>query len=273
MSRVTTLADIRTEEISVQSLVLRERPSEDVSVQTSLSGVPNSSNLNESLREIARLRLERGESNLPLRPNLDGNIVEDSAEIRNLNENLDEETRVDILNSIVNGNYRDDLVRIILSNFSEDTLTRLLNTLQGPINSLEAYTPFINILMYSNVGINDFNTVTANLVNLVPDLQTTTETPVLDVDETIANIEERNLNTNQQVNEGAEEANSRRSNILVSVNWRTLLIRSGMILVSGTAMYLGGPQLGSLANLGARILQDSEYSSSTAVNSRDNRTT
>jgi hypothetical protein len=218
MSRVTTLADIRTEEISVQSLVLRERPSEDVSVQTSLSGVPNSSNLNESLREIARLRLERGESNLPLRPNLDGNIVEDSAEIRNLNENLDEETRVDILNSIVNDNYRDDLVRIILSNFSEDTLTRLLNTLQGPINSLEAYTPFINILMYSNVGINDFNTATANLVNLVTDLQTTTETPVLDVDETIANIEERNLNANQQVNEGAEEANSRRSNILASVN-------------------------------------------------------
>jgi hypothetical protein len=218
MSRVTTLADIRTEEISVQSLVLRERPSEDVSVQTSLSGVPNSSNLNESLREIARFRLERGESNLPLRPNLDGSNVEDAAEIRNLNENLDEETRVDILNSIVNGNYRDDLVRIILSNFSEDTLTRLLNTLQGPINSLEAYTPFINILMYSNVGINDFNTATANLVNLVTDLQTTTETPVLDVDETIANIEERNLNANQQVNEGAEEANSRRSNILASVN-------------------------------------------------------
>lgn len=241
MSRVTTLADIRTEEISVQSLVLRERPSEDVSVQTSLSGVPNSSNLNESLREIARLRLERGESNLPLRPNLDGNNVEDAAEIRNLNENLDEETRMDILNSIVNDNYRDDLVRIILSNFSEDTLTRLLNTLQGPINSLEAYTPFINILMYSNVGINDFNTATANLVNLVTDLQTTTETPVLDVDETIANIEERNSNTNQQVNEGAEEANSRRSNILASVNWRTLLIRSGMILVSGTAMYFGGP--------------------------------
>jgi hypothetical protein len=218
MSRVTTLADIRTEEISVQSLVLRERPSEDVSVQTSLSGVPNSSNLNESLREIARFRLERGESNLPLRPNLDGSNVEDAAEIRNLNENLDEETRLDILNSIVNDNYRDDLVRIILSNFSEDTLTRLLNTLQGPINSLEAYTPFINILMYSNVGINDFNTATANLVNLVTDLQTTTETPVLDVDETIANIEERNLNANQQVNEGAEEANSRRSNILASVN-------------------------------------------------------
>lgn len=124
MSRVTTLADIRTEEISVQSLVLRERPSEDVSVQTSLSGVPNSSNLNESLREIARLRLERGESNLPLRPNL--------------NENLDEEARIDILNSIVNDNYRSDLVQTILSNFSEDTLTRLVNTLQGPVNSLEA---------------------------------------------------------------------------------------------------------------------------------------
>lgn len=124
MSRVTTLADIRTEEISVQSLVLRERPVEDVSVQTSLSDIPNSSNPNESLREIVRQRLERGESNLPLRPNL--------------NENLDEEARIDILNSIVNDNYRSDLVQTILSNFSEDTLTRLVNTLQGPVNSLEA---------------------------------------------------------------------------------------------------------------------------------------
>jgi len=50
-------------------------------------------------------------------------------------------------------------------------------------------------------------------------------------------------------------------------------MRSSMVLVAGTATYLGGPQLGSLASLGARILQDSEYSSSTAVSSRETRTT
>lgn len=129
MFRVSTLADIRSEEVSVQTLVLRERSVEDASIQTSLSGILTTSNLNESLREIARQRLERGESNLPLRSNLDGNPIEDSANFRNLNDTLDENTRLDILNSIANDNYRSDLVRIILANTPEDTITRLVNTL------------------------------------------------------------------------------------------------------------------------------------------------
>lgn len=157
MSRVTTLTDIRNEELSVQSLVLRNRSFEDASVQTSLQSVPITSNLNESLRDIARQRLERGETNLPLRPNLDGNPIEDAADFRNLNDILDEDIRLDILNSIVNDNYRSDLVEIIISNIPEATIDRLVSTLQGPMNNLEAYTPFLNILIYGNVGLNDFN--------------------------------------------------------------------------------------------------------------------
>lgn len=130
MSRVTTLTNVRQqEEISVQTLVLRDRSVEDASVQTSLSGMPINSNLNESLREIARTRLERGESNLPLRPNLDGRPISNSEDFRNLNETLDEETCLDFLNSIANDNYRDDLMRIILANLSDETLTRLNNTI------------------------------------------------------------------------------------------------------------------------------------------------
>jgi hypothetical protein len=273
MPSVTTLADIRNEEVSVQTLVLRDRHLEDASVQTSLPSIPNTSNLNESLRDVARQRLERGESNLPLRSKLDGNPIEDSADFKNLNELLDEDTRLEILNSIANDNYRSDLVQIILSNLPENTIDRLVNTLQGPLNNLETYTPFINILMYGNVGLNDFNVATTNLINLITDLRTPSETPVLDVDETVANIEERNQSTNQNVREGVEESNSSRTNIPSSLNWRTLLTRSGMLLAAGTATYFGAPQLGSLANLGVRILQDLEYSSNTVSNSRESRIT
>lgn len=273
MSRVTTLTDIRNEELSVQSLVLRNRSFEDASVQTSLQSVPITSNLNESLRDIARQRLERGETNLPLRPNLDGNPIEDAADFRNLNDILDEDIRLDILNSIANDNYRSDLVEIIISNIPEATIDRLVSTLQGPMNNLETYTPFLNILIYGNVGLNDFNIAATNLVNIITDLRTPTESPILDVNETVANIEERNLTTNQNVREGVEEANSRRSNILSSLNWRTLLMRSGMILAAGTATYFGGPQLGSLASFGMRILQDLEPTSNTVSNSRESRIT
>lgn len=273
MSRVTTLADIRNDEVSIQTLVLREHAVEDASIQTSLSGIPTTSNLNESLREVARQRLERGESNLPLRSNLDGNPIEDSADFRNLNDILDEDTRLDILNSIANDNYRSDLVQVILSNMPENIIVRLVNTLQGPLNNLETYTPFLNILMYGNVGLNDFNVATTNLVNLITDLRSPIEPPVLDVNETVASIEERNEATNQNIREGVEESNSRRNNILSSLNWRTLLTRSGMILFAGTATYFGGPQLGSLASFGARMLQDLEHSPNTVVNPRESRIT
>jgi hypothetical protein len=207
MSRVNTLTDIQT-------LVLRERLTEEASTQTSLSEFPNTSNLKGSLRELARLRLENGETNLPLRPNLEGNKIADAQDFRNLNDNLNEETRLDILNSIANDEYRSDLLRVILSSLSSDTLISLNNTLREPINTLETYTPFLNIIMYGNIGLNDFNIATANLLNLIIDLQTPVEPPVLNVEQTVANIEERNSTENRTVESVAEESNSRRNSAL-----------------------------------------------------------
>ena len=71
-------------------------------------------------------------------------------------------------------------MRIILVNLSEDTLAILINTLQSPINDLDAYTPLLNILMYGNIELNDFNTAVANLSNRITDLQAFTEPQVLD---------------------------------------------------------------------------------------------
>lgn len=87
-------------------------------------------------------------------------------------------------------------MRIILVNLSEDILARLINTLQSPINDLDAYTPLLNILMYGNIELNNFNTAVANLSNRITGLQAPTEPQVLDVDTTIANIEARNQTTN-----------------------------------------------------------------------------
>ena len=207
MSRVNALTDIQT-------LVLRERLTEEASTQTSLSEFPNTSNLKGSLRELARLRLENGETNLPLRPNLEGNKIADAQDFRNLNDNLNEETRLDILNSIANDEYRSDLLRVNLSSLSSDTLISLNNTLREPINTLETYTPFLNIIMYGNIGLNDFNIATANLLNLIIDLQTPVEPPVLNVEQTVANIEERNSTENRTVESVAEESNSRRNSAL-----------------------------------------------------------
>ena len=266
MSRVNTLTDIQT-------LVLRERLTEEASTQTSLSEFPNTSNLKGSLRELARLRLENGETNLPLRPNLEGNKIADAQDFRNLNDNLNEETRLDILNSIANDEYRSDLLRVILSSFSSDTLISLNNTLREPINTLETYTPFLNIIMYGNIGLNDFNIATANLLNLIIDLQTPVEPPVLNVEQTVANIEERNSTENRTVESVAEESNSRRNSALPQWTWRTIFIRSGTLFAAGTAMYFGSPHLGSLVGFGARILQNLEDSPGTAITSCESRTT
>ncbi len=94
MTNIHTLADIQTtqEENSVQSITLKNNPAENVSTQTSITDVPIQSNLNETLREVARRRLETGDNNLPLRPNINGIEVMDSDEFRNMNSNLDVET-------------------------------------------------------------------------------------------------------------------------------------------------------------------------------------
>ena len=205
---------------------------------------------------------------MPLRPNLYENPVADSAEFRNLNDVLDEEIRIDILRSIINDTYWGDLIQTTLSNISTETLTSLRNILQGPFNDLEAYTPFLNILMYSNVGLNGFKIATSTLANLITDMQAPTESSILYVEDTVVDVDERNLTTNQNVIDGAEEFNSIRNNILSPLNWRTILFRGVMLFAAGTATHLGSPHIGSFAGIGIRMLQDLENSSGTGINIR-----
>jgi hypothetical protein len=83
---------------------------------------------------------------------------------------------------------------------------------------LEAYTPFLNILMYSNVGLNGFKIATSTLANLITDMQAPTESSILYIEDTVVDVDERNLTTNQNVIDGAEEFNSIRNNILSPLN-------------------------------------------------------
>ncbi len=172
MTNIHTLADIQTqEENSLQSITLRNNPVENISTQTSVTNVPIHSNLNETLREIARRRLETGDNNLPLRPNVNGIEVIDSDEFRNMNSNLDVETRRNILQNIVDDRYENDILRTIVSNISIETRASLRSTLTGPMINPDVYTPFLNILIYGNIGINDFNIAIANLSNLLVEME------------------------------------------------------------------------------------------------------
>lgn len=256
MSNIRTITDIQQEEVSVHSIVLRGNPTEEVSTQTNVvDDIPVLSNLNESLREVASRSLESGEYNLPLRPSINGNTIEDSHEIRGLNSNLSEDTRQGILQSVVDDRYSEGLMRTLITNMSPETISSLRSVLVGPLNNLETYTPFLNILMYGNVGINDFNTAIVNISNLIAELDICTE-QVPDVEETIAVVENRVQAANEESIERAEEANSRRSNMLSTLNWRTLLTRGSAFLTAGFAIYMGSPQLGWLANIGIRMLEN-----------------
>lgn len=182
--------------------------------------IPVLSNLNESLREVARRSLESEEYNLPLRPSVNGNTIEDSHEIRGLNSNLSEETRQGILQSVVGDRYSEGLMRAIITNMSPETITSLRSVLVGPLNNLETYTPFLNILMYGNVGINDFNTAIVNIYNLIVELDICTE-QVLDVEETIEKMKKQILED---------------LICLALLNWRTLLTRGSAFLTAGFAI-------------------------------------
>ncbi len=256
MTNIHTLTDIQTqEENSVQSITLRNNPAENVSTQTSITDVPNHSNLNETLREVARRRLETGNDNLPLRPSVNGVEVMDSDEFRHMNSNLDVETRRNILQNIVDDRYENDMMRTIVSNLSPETTASLRNALTGPMINPEVYTPFLNILIYGNIEINDFNVAIANLSNLLVEMEVHPE-PVSNVEETISDIEERTNAVNEENRNRAETAESRRNNILTSFNWRTIMTRGATLAVMGIATYMGSPQLGSLANIGVRMLEN-----------------
>ena len=69
------------------------------------------------------------------------------------------------------------------------------------------------------------------------------------------------------INNSSEERNTEynreRSNILNSINWRTLLRRGG------TLLFMGAPYIGPLGNLGIRILENSPNLSSSFSSGTD----
>lgn len=262
MPNIRTIADIRQDGHSVQSISLRGT-TEDVSVQT-LRPI-----LNDDLREIARERLNNDDLRLPIRTNAEGLPVGDVQEIRNLNENLDEDTIRRTLTAISENRFDSEILRSIISNISVETLDRTRNILSQPNYDLTSLTPILNTIIYANIGFYDFHSSTTNLANLLAELN-------LPPDLYENNLEEAeeiiNENTNE-ANNSSEERNAaysrERSNILSSLNWRTILRRGGTLLVTGVATYLGAPYMGPLANIGMRLLENSPNLSSAFNNGSD----
>jgi DNA-binding TFAR19-related protein (PDSD5 family) len=266
MSNIRTIADIQQEEYSVQSIALRETAG-DISTQTTIL-VPRSV-LNDDLRAIARERLNNGELRLPIRTNANGTPVGDVEDIRNLNENLDGETIRSILEMIAEDRFNSDVFRNIISNISAETLNRTRDILSRPTYNLQDLAPILNIIIYANVGFYDFNASTLHLSTLLSELNLSQDLYENNLEE-VGNIIDENTNdANNNSEERNEEYNRERSNVLNSLNWRTILRRGGTLLFMGVATYLGTPYIGPLGNLGMRILENSPNLSSDISNGTD----
>ena len=266
MSNIRTIADIQQEEYSVQSIALREMAG-DISTQTPIL-VPRSV-LNDDLRAIARERLNNGELRLPIRTNANGTPVGDAEDIRNLNENLDGETIRSILEMIAEDRFNSDVFRNIISNISVETLNRTRDILSRPTYDLQDLAPILNIIIYANVGFYDFNASTLHLSTLLSELNLSRDLYENNLEE-VGNIIDENTNdANNNSEERNEEYNRERSNVLNSLNWRTVLRRGGTLLFMGVATYLGTPYIGPLGNLGMRILENSPNLSSYLSNGTD----
>lgn len=266
MSNIRTIADIQQEEYSVQSIALREMAG-DISTQTTIL-VPRSV-LNDDLRAIARERLNNGELRLPIRTNANGTPVGDAEDIRNLNENLDGETIRSILEMIAEDRFNSDVFRNIISNISVETLNRTRDILSRPTYDLQDLAPILNIIIYANVGFYDFNASTLHLSTLLSELNLSRDLYENNLEE-VGNIIDENTNdANNNSEERNEEYNRERSNVLNSLNWRTVLRRGGTLLFMGVATYLGTPYIGPLGNLGMRILENSPNLSSYLSNGTD----
>lgn len=266
MSNIRTLTDIQQDEYSVQSIALRDT-AEDISTQTTILG-PRSV-LNDDLRDIARERLNNDDLRLPIRTNANGLPVGDTEDIRNLNENLDRETIRSILETTAENRFNPDIFRNLISNMSTETLDRARNILSQPTYDLQDLAPILNIIIYANVGFYDFNASTINLANLLAEPNPTQDLYENNLEE-VENIMNENIDgVNNNSEERNSEYNRERSNILNSMNWRTLLRRGGTLLFMGAATYLGAPYIGPLGNLGIRVLENSPNLSSSFSSGTD----
>lgn len=257
MSNIRTIADIQQQDQhSVQSIVLRGSQ-EEVSV-TTLAPRPV---LNDDLREIAGERLRNGDFRLPIRNNANGLPAGDVEEMRNLNASLGEESIRNILESIAENRFNQEVFEDILSHFSPEFLDRTRNVLSQPYNTLQDFAPILNIMIYANVGFYDFNASSINLANLLSDINPPVEVYENNLEnnlEEVVNSIEENVNSaNDDAERRNEEYNQERSSIINSMNWRTILRRGGTLLFMGAVSYIGAPYLGPLGSLGMRLLENS----------------
>ena len=254
MSNIRTITDIQQQDQhSVQSIVLRGSQ-EEVSV-TTLDPRPV---LNDDLREIARERLRNGDFRLPIRNNANGLPVGDVEEMRNLNASLGEESIRNILESIAENRFNQEVFGDILSHFSPEFLDRTRNILSQSYITLQDFAPILNIMIYANVGFYDFNASSINLANLLSDINPPVEVYENNLEEVVNSIEENvNSANDDDAERRNEEYNQESSSIINSMNWRTILRRGGTLLFMGAASYIGAPYLGPLGGLGMRLLENS----------------
>ena len=254
MSNIRTITDIQQQDQhSVQSIVLRGSQ-EEVSV-TTLDPRPV---LNDDLREIARERLRNGDFRLPIRNNANGLPVGDVEEMRNLNASLGEESIRNILESIAENRFNQEVFGDILSHFSPEFLDRTRNILSQSYITLQDFAPILNIMIYANVGFYDFNASSINLANLLSDINPPVEVYENNLEEVVNSIEENvNSSNDDDAERRNEEYNQESSSIINSMNWRTILRRGGTLLFMGAASYIGAPYLGPLGGLGMRLLENS----------------
>ena len=62
------------------------------------------------------------------------------------------------------------LLRSLVSNMSEETLDRARSILSQPTFNFQDFTPVLNILIYANVGVYDFDASKTYLSNLLMEL-------------------------------------------------------------------------------------------------------
>jgi len=259
---------------------------EDVSVQTNLVGILNSSNLNDFLQEAF-------------------NPVADM--IKDLKLNVDEEM-CSYLQPVIADEYKIETVRTMILNMSNETLTSLVNISSSSLNDFlqEIGDPIADMLKDLNIdketlccvpqlninnkymildiipsetliSIKDFlinpsptGDVPATYIMFLaycffmmnktgggngfsPLLITDSFDLFLDFDKIIDNVEENIANVNE---ERSEEDNSKKTSFFSSVNWRSIAKKGGILLVMSTAVaYSGNYQLGTFAGLGAKILE------------------
>lgn len=270
MVNIRTIADIRQDEHSVQSINLRGT-NEEVSIQ-STTLIPRPI-LNDDLREIARERLNNNDLRLPIRTNANGVPVSDAQDIRNLNENLGEETIRSTLEAISENRFNPDIIRSIITNMSVEAQERTRNILSQPNYDLTSLTPILNTIVYANVGFYDFHSSITNLANMLEELNppVSSGNTLGEVEEVMEAMDRVTNETNSSNDERNETYGRERSNRLnlSSYNWNTILRRGGTLLITGLATYMGAPYMGALGNAGMRLLENSPNLSSTFSNGTD----